>query len=224
MPGNSATVCSNQTGPHERVAAKAAAHLESAFLKPISVHTKQAFERADSVVKEHARPVILDSGCGAGDSTIFLAKKFQEHFVIGLDKSTVRLRKASLKENTENMLFVRADQFDFWRLLVDADWNIEAHYLFYPNPWPKKRHLGRRIQGHPAFSAFINVAEYVEVRSNWIVYLEELAIAFETAGTLPAIEKIQVSEPVTLFEKKFVHSRQDIYRFYSQPSEKFLWI
>ncbi len=223
MHGNSPIVRSNQHAPHERVAAKVAVHLASAFLKPISPHTLRSYEYAANIVGEQARPIILDSGCGVGDSTIFLAQKFSGHFVVGLDKSAVRLRKANLKEKPENMLLLRADQFDFWRLLVDADWRIEAHYVFYPNPWPKKQHLGRRIQGHAGFSAFLDVAAYTEVRSNWPVYLDELLIAFKAAGRMAATEEFQPRQPVSLFEKKFMHSKQKIYRFYSQPSERFLW-
>ncbi len=224
MYANSRHVKTNQDGVHEKLEAIVRKHLTHAFLKPVSLHTRQAFEVADSAVQKQGRPVILDSGCGAGDSTVYLAKRFPQHSIIGVDKSMVRLNKARKKPAPENMMLLRADQFDFWRLLQRAQWDIDAHYIFYPNPWPKKQHLVRRIHGHPAFGVLAGLANYIEVRSNWSLYIKEFAIALQMAGCSAIVQGFKPTSPVTLFEKKFCQSGQSLYRLFSHLSEKFTWI
>ncbi len=223
MFGNSPYVRSNQDGIHEKLETVVRKHLSHDYLRPIPAHTQQAFDVADKTVRERGQCIILDSGCGAGDSTIFLAKRFPKHLIIGVDKSLVRLNKASRKQAPGNMMLLRADQFDFWRLLERAGWPIDAHYIFYPNPWPKKQHLGRRIHGHPAFGALVKLAEYIEVRSNWSLYVEEFALALKIAGRTAVVRDFKPATPVSLFEKKFYASGQSLYRVFSHTSETFLW-
>ena len=67
------------------------------------------------------RPIILDSGCGTGKSTILLAKTFPSHSVIGIDRSLPRLSKSlDLPTPPPNLLFLRADLHDFYVLLASS--------------------------------------------------------------------------------------------------------
>jgi len=225
MQGNSRIVVSSQEGPHEKLEAVLIKHIAVPFRKPVLAHTRQAFEHADDLVLRRNKPLILDSGCGTGESTIFLAQKYPTHFVLGLDKSTVRLRKAEMKEQPDNMIFVRADQFDFWRLVAESSWPVEAHFVFYPNPWPKKGHLARRIHGHPSFPAFAKLGDYIEVRSNWKIYLDEMAFALDfVSGRKSQIDVIKEVTPHTLFEKKYAESGQALFRLLSADEGAVPWI
>jgi tRNA (guanine-N7-)-methyltransferase len=223
--GNSSAVISNQNGPHEKLQAILEKRAKSEFKRPISDHTKYAFDKVCERVKLNIFSIILDSGCGVGDSTIYLAQKYPHHFVVGLEKSAQRLHKARTKKQTSNMLYVRADQFDFWRLAAHSGWQIDAHFLFYPNPWPKKEHLTRRIHGHPAFTTFAALTNYIEVRSNWKVYIDELAIALKLVdGRSSEINEIEDIVPVSQFESKYHKSGQELYKLTSSSSEKHKWI
>lgn len=103
--------------------------------------------------------VIIDSGCGVGLSSVKIAKLNPDTPVIGLDRSFVRLSKSSKNvHNSENMdafetppnlLLLRAEISDFLLLILRerVDWVIRAHYLLYPNPYPKPKHLQRRWHG-----------------------------------------------------------------------------
>ena len=47
-----------------------------------------------------------------------------------------------------NLLLLRAELSDFWtEVAYHSDWIIAHHFLLYPNPYPKHKHLKRRWHG-----------------------------------------------------------------------------
>lgn len=193
--------------------------MEHDYLKPVSGHTLNAFKEIEKAFSLGVKSIVLDSGCGTGYSTVILAKRFPESLVIGLDKSDIRLRKTKHKERFDNVLFVRADQFDFWHLLVKAGWPVVKHCMYYPNPWPKKAHIKRRIHGHPAFVELPKLTKNIEVRSNWLTYVQEFAAAWQILTHEDLIlEKIEPVQPVSLFEKKFKESGHQLYRLVTRSN------
>ncbi|MBN1481049.1 methyltransferase domain-containing protein [candidate division KSB1 bacterium] len=212
--GNSRCIFSNQESVHKKLEAIVQNHATSEYLKPVSDFDMIAFAKVnDQVQKCKCDAIILDSGCGTGFSTLFLAQKYPDCLVIGLDKSMVRLQKTRSKEIPENVVFTRADQFDFWRLVADSNWHVRHHYILYPNPWPKKAHIKRRIYGHPLFVVLPRITNNIEIRSNWLMYVEEFAIAWTilTEKKL-VVERIDPQQPISLFEKKFQESGHPLFR------------
>jgi tRNA G46 methylase TrmB len=133
------------------------------------------------------RAVILDSGCGTGESTIHIARRFPNIPVIGIDKSEVRLDKAGNPSQTAgedvptNAFWIRAELLDFWRLALDhvkaGKWTIPYHAVFYPNPWPKQSEATRRFHMHPIFPTLLALGQTTELRTNWEIYAREFAEA-----------------------------------------------
>ena len=68
---------------------------------------------------------------------------------------------------------LQANLIDFWRLSVQTEWRLQKHYLLYPNPWPKKKHLQRRWHGHPVFPSILELGGELELRTNWKIYADE---------------------------------------------------
>src|SRR5574337_1283396 len=90
---------------------------------------------------------------------------------------------------------------------------LARHYLLYPNPWPKIGHLGRRWHAHPVFPTLLRLGGVLECRSNWRVYVEELAFALEQAtGRAVPWEEFDAASPLTPFERKYRDSGQTLYR------------
>ncbi|MCK5576353.1 MAG: hypothetical protein KAI28_11090, partial [Sphingomonadales bacterium] len=65
-------------------------HMATIFQKPVAGHTRKAFDDAHQRVTEEGRPIVFDSCCGVGESSRFLARKFPEYTVVGVDKSLKR--------------------------------------------------------------------------------------------------------------------------------------
>ena len=212
---NSRIPQSAQQGVHEALAERVRKHLEHPFRKPCTDYNRAALAEALAGWDRRA-PLILDAGCGVGHSTIQIARQFPDHWVIGVDQSADRLaRRKPYPEALlpKNMVFVRADLVDFWRLLDEAGLRLARHYLLYPNPWPKIGHLGRRWHAHPVFPWIPRLGGVLECRSNWRVYVEEMAYAVERlSGVVAPVEAWQPALPLSAFERKYLESGHALWR------------
>lgn len=84
--------------------------------KPIAEHTRAAFsqllQQKPDLLDSNNSKLILDSGCGTGRSSLVLGELFPECFVIGVDRSIVRLRKnpkVPRKKNSRNINVVEGN-------------------------------------------------------------------------------------------------------------------
>ena len=117
-----------------------------------------------------------------------------------------------------NVLLIQAELATFWMLAATrSDWIIEYHYLLYPNPYPKSKHLKRRWHGHPVFPALLALGGNLVVRSNWPIYCDEVVSAIraiDSANALPGLrcnvdDAHQIPFPdeinsMSHFERKYV--------------------
>ena len=183
-----------------------------------------------TVTKTAPRAVILDSGCGTGESTIHIARRFPNVPVIGIDKSCDRLNKAGNPVQTageaipQNAFWIRAELLDFWRLALDrvkaGEWHIPYHAIYYPNPWPKQNEATRRFHMHPIFPTLLALGEIIELRTNWGIYAREFAeaarIVYEcTASSAHAkisCESFDPTAPETAFERKYKDAGQTLWK------------
>lgn len=211
--GNSRTITTNQTGPHDKITDLVKRHLANPSQKPFNQHTLDAFEQTLEWVEQQSKPIILDSCCGVGESTALIAAQFPNCCVIGVDKSALRTSKHEhYSQKADNYLMVRADLNDFWRLARQAQWQLERHYLLYPNPYPKAAQVQRRWHASAAFPDIVALSGVLEVRSNWDLYIEEFAQALTVAGLPSKAEKYHCDQPSTPFERKYWASGQQSWR------------
>lgn len=211
--GDSKAIISNQPGIHENLADIVNKHLSHASKKPFQQHTLDAFAEIDAKVKAFDGEVILDSCCGVGQSTRILARNNPKALVIGVDKSAHRIeRNVEDVWQADNYHLIRADLNDFYRLVTKAQWQVAKHYILYPNPWPKAKHVQRRWHGTAVFPDIINIGEQIILRSNWRLYLEEFLFAAEIAGKSGNITQVEDEEPLTPFEAKYRASGQQCWQ------------
>lgn len=215
MSGNSRFIVSAQDGPHRDLESLVRRHMANPFRKPVADYNREACAVA---LAAHAAwnpqaPLILDAGCGVGWSTQRIAETYPDHFVLGVDQSLDRIARGKPLPMPANALLVRADLVDFWRLLAEHKIRVARHYNLYPNPWPKIGHLARRWQGHAVFPVWRELGGVVECRSNWRIYIEEMAIALSLlSGQAVTAEPWQTDDPMTPFEKKYLASGHELWR------------
>jgi tRNA G46 methylase TrmB len=220
--GDSKAIVSNQQGVHEKLGDVVKRHLDHDFKKPYQKHTEQAFAEINVKVQAFLADnpsgnIILDACCGVGQSTRILAQQNLSALVIGVDKSDHRLNRkvegfsCDSGFTASNFCLVRADLNDFYRLVKAAAWPVSKHYILYPNPWPKSKHLQRRWHGSAVFPQMTSIGKQLILRSNWLLYLEEFKQAASWVGLLGDIEMLPVMEAnkaLTPFEAKFQASKQ----------------
>lgn len=215
MTGNSRFISSAQEGPHRDLEALLRRHLAHPFQKPVLDHNRQAFAAALAAREQWqpGAPLILDAGCGVGWSTQRIAETYPDHFVFGVDQSVDRINRGKPLPMPANAALIRADLVDFWRLLAESGIRLARHYNLYPNPWPKIGHLARRWHGHAVFPTWLALGGELECRSNWQIYIEEMALALTQLTAQPvAAEPWLTTDPMTPFEKKYLASGHQLWR------------
>ncbi|MDD2885230.1 MAG: SAM-dependent methyltransferase [Dechloromonas sp.] len=215
MDANSRVIDSAQDGPHPDLPALLQRHLAHPFRKPLLEYNRAAL--AQALVAHRAfdpqAPLIVDAGCGVGWSTLRIAADFPDHFVIGVDQSSDRIARGKPLPIPKNAVLVRADLVDFWRLLAGQGIRLARHYNLYPNPWPKIGHLARRWHGHAVFPVWRQLGGVVECRSNWSIYIQEMAYGLSILSAQPVqAEPFTTDDPLTPFEKKYRASGHALWR------------
>lgn len=225
------SVNSNQEGLYKDLEKTVRKYATTKYLRPIANHTLEAFTEVQKFIHNFysSNPnkplkIILDSGCGTGESTIHLAKRFPHFPVIGVDKSAMRLTKTSKLicdgkslDIPSNAFWVRAELLDFWRLtqneIDNSNWEIIFHTIYYPNPWPKQSEATRRFHLHPIFPTLVNLGNKIELRTNWDIYAKE----FASAAKILSSKNVQCNSffpesPETAFERKYKESKQQLWQ------------
>jgi len=217
--GDSKAIVTNQQGIHEKLENVVLKHLQHPFKKPFQQHTEQAFAEINKVVQAFSGEIILDSCCGVGQSTRILAKKHPNALVIGVDKSANRIHRnvdeLVTNEGTttvNNFYLIRADLNDFYRLVLAAKWHVTQHYVLYPNPWPKSKHLQRRWHASAVFPDMLKIGNILILRSNWRLYLEEFNVAVSLVGLAGEFSIVDDTEALTPFEAKYRASQQTCFQ------------
>jgi len=91
--------------------------------------------------------VEVEIGIGKGRFLLTAAAARPEVSHLGIEWSNEYLRLVETRAeraSLENVRFIRADAGDVVRRAI-PERSVSAYYVFYPDPWPKKRHHKRRF-------------------------------------------------------------------------------
>jgi tRNA (guanine-N7-)-methyltransferase len=91
--------------------------------------------------------VEIEIGIGKGRFLLAVAQARPDVLHLGVEWSNEYLRIAETRAERlglENVRFVRVDANDLVRRAI-AEASVSVYYVFYPDPWPKKRHHKRRF-------------------------------------------------------------------------------
>ena len=102
-------------------------------------------------------PITLELGCGRGEYTVGLARRFPNRNFIGMDIKGARLwkgAKAALEENLHNVAFVR-NRIDFIETYFAAG-EISEIWIPFPDPYPGKAQ--KRLIAPPFIKRYREIA------------------------------------------------------------------
>ncbi len=155
------------------------------------------------------QPIVIDIGFGNGESLLYLAKQHTNLNFLGVEvyrPGIGNLLRNIYLEKIENIRVINKDVVELLQNNILAN-SISAALIWFPDPWPKKRHHKRRlIQVHfleLLANKLVNGGE-LNIATDWQPYAEHIQERIQECGLF---EKCQVSEiikqrPQTKFERR----------------------
>lgn len=121
-------------------------------LSSISIPCKPASQGAPlNIEKEFQCPppgsLEVDLGCGKGRFLLARANAHKDTCFLGIDRRRRRIEKigrAVERNGLENIRLVCAEAFFTVTSLIPEN-SVSTYYIFFPDPWPKRRHHRRRL-------------------------------------------------------------------------------
>jgi tRNA (guanine-N7-)-methyltransferase len=159
-----------------------------------------------------AAPVVLEIGSGMGESTAVMAMATPDvdHLAVeiyqpGLAQLLLRIEQAEIG----NLRLLRGDAYTFLHEHVAAG-SLHAVRIYFPDPWPKRRHHKRRLV-RPELVALVTsrlaVGATLHLATDWEPYAQEMLAACVTEpglrNTAPhGFATRPAWRPVTKFEQR----------------------
>jgi tRNA (guanine-N7-)-methyltransferase len=157
-------------------------------------------------------PVALEIGFGNGEALATVAARHPLNDYLGVEvhrPGVGRLLRGLVTQDLTNVRVICADANDVLARLPDN--SLAAVYLFFPDPWPKKRHHKRRLV-HPAFVEAIRrrltVGGVLCLATDWEDYAVHMLAAlsqtrgFENTAGDGQFAARQSERPLTRFERR----------------------
>ena len=124
-------------------------------------------------------PKILEIGFGMGETTAAIAAAHPENDYLGIEVHTPgvgSLLKRIDERGIGNLRLIQHDAVEVLREMI-APGSLDGAHIFFPDPWPKKRHHKRRLV-QPDFVALlasrIKSGGYVHLATDWQEYAEQM--------------------------------------------------
>jgi tRNA (guanine-N7-)-methyltransferase len=150
--------------------------------------------------------VILEIGFGMGEATAIIAKNHPNNGYIAVDVHPPGIGKllARIVENDLTNLKVIEEDVHVVLQHMIADESLDGIHLFFPDPWPKKKHNKRRIVNDAFLSLIhpkIKKGGFIHIATDWVPYAVNIQEVFAASNlfTGGVIEKPEW-RPVTRFE------------------------
>jgi len=134
-------------------------------------------------------PLVVEVGFGNGDSLLAMAEAEPDKNFLGIEvhpPGVGRLLNHAGQHELSNLRLYMADAVD---VLTDciADNSVERFQLYFPDPWPKKKHHKRRIV-QPDFIALVTnklkAGGVIHLATDWENYAEHILEVLEAASNL----------------------------------------
>jgi tRNA (guanine-N7-)-methyltransferase len=167
-------------------------------------------------------PHILEIGFGMGETTAEIAAAHPQNDYLGIEVHTpgvgglLRLIEA---QGLKNIRIVQHDAMEVVANMI-APSRLAGVHIFFPDPWPKKRHHKRRLV-QPPFVALLasrlQAGGYIHLATDWEEYAEQMLAVLSAEplleNTAGGFSPRPAHRPLTKFESrglKLGHAVRDV--------------
>ena len=166
--------------------------------------------------------IILEIGCGMGETTAAIAAAHPETDFLGIEVHTPgvgSLLKLIDEGGLTNLRVIQHDAVEVLREMI-APASLDGAHIFFPDPWPKKRHHKRRLVQTDfvaLLASRLKAGGYVHLATDWEEYagqmLAVLSAEPELENTAEGYAPRPAYRPQTKFETrglKLGHGVRDV--------------
>ena len=198
-------------------------------IKAGSQHVKKLSELC-SKVKEAGGKVIVEIGFGSGKNSAMIAEKNKNNLYIGIEvykPGVGSLLKLIDEKKISNIRIINHDAVEVVEKL-DIISEIDGFHIFFPDPWPKRSHIKRRIINMDFTQKMIDKLKaggYIYAVTDWKDYGLQMQQVFRSFPALysPFESFVPVAEPGTAslaqipwraetdFERKAIKKNHGVY-------------
>jgi tRNA (guanine-N7-)-methyltransferase len=174
------------------------------------------------------QPLEAELGCGDASFLVEYARRNPEINFIGVERLLGRISKLDKKgrrAGLDNLRGVRIESSYFLKWLLPEN-SISALHIYFPDPWPKKRHRKNRLinEDFPALaSAALAPDGMVYLRTDDADYFSQMTEVFVADKNFEEIETpVELAELQTDFERDFnargIQTLRAAYQRMQQPT------
>jgi tRNA (guanine-N7-)-methyltransferase len=170
------------------------------------------------------KKVILEIGFGNGEATVSFAKENPDYGYIGAEVHTPGVGRLLCRISEEGLANIRIWHGDVLAFLqtVVPDRFFDGVHIFFPDPWPKKKHNKRRLFSSSLLALLWNKTSsgaYVHFVTDWEDYAAWALNAAQSSGpfwTNPHQDYAPADSgrPQTAFESKGLKKNHKIKEIY----------
>lgn len=169
---------------------------------------------------EYPQKLILEIGFGMGHSLLNMAEQFPKYHFLGVEIYRKGLGSVLNAVHAKQLKNVRVVSDDAVNVLQHIPAHIlDAVLIFFPDPWPKKRHHKRRLI-QPGFIELIcqklRSGGYLHIATDWKNYAEHIAevlIQFPDLTDFCGENALIMPRASTKFEERGRKLGHEIYEF-----------
>lgn len=159
----------------------------------------------------NTNPIIVEIGFGMGDATLEIAQANPNINYLGIEvhrPGVGRVLSEINKRGLKNLYIVEYDALEVLEYMI-ADNSVNGFHIFFPDPWPKKRHHKRRMLQRPRTNLMaqkLATGGYLYFVTDWLEYaefaLEELNQTEHLKNKYDGYAQPQPWRTQTKFERK----------------------
>ena len=155
------------------------------------------------------RPIELELGSGDGSFLVEYAQGRSEHNFLGVERLLGRIRKIDRKAyrlHIKNIRLLRLEAAYTVEYLIPAE-GIVAIHIYFPDPWPKRRHHERRLINESFVKScwrVLTMDGVVYLRTDDADYFSQMTTKFGANSGFEVVETpVKLGQVITDFERDF---------------------